>query len=41
MKEENEKMRHTRSNMDNELHELTENLFEVYTVHKYALSMYM
>jgi hypothetical protein len=28
LKEENEKLRHVRSNMDNEIHELTENLFE-------------
>ena len=29
VKEENERLRHVRSNMDNEIHELTENLFEV------------
>ena len=31
MKEENERLQNVRSNMDNEIHELTENLFEVYT----------
>jgi hypothetical protein len=31
VKEENERLQNVRSNMDNEIHELTENLFEVYT----------
>ena len=30
VKEENEKLRNVRSTMDNEIHELTENLFEVH-----------
>ena len=30
VKEENEKLRNVRTTMDNEIHELTENLFEVH-----------
>ena len=39
LKEENEKLRHVRSNMDNEIHELTENLFEVH-VHVHVQCIY-